>query len=214
MATVQTTLANRAKNIIVAPKAEWAVIDAEPATIGDIYRNYVFPLAAIPAVAGLIGHMLIGVSVMGTTVRLSPVTAISGAVTQYIMSLITVFVLALIIDALAPTFGGTQNRTQAFKTAAYANTAGWLAGALMILPQLAPLAALLSLYGLYLLYLGLPLLMRAPAEKALAYTVVTIIAAIVLFIIAGAIVTAAGSLLSPAMTISDATMRGATFLLG
>lgn len=210
MAATQSSLVNRARNMIVAPKPEWPVIDGEPTGIGDIYRSYVFPLAAIPAVAGLIGNMLFGVSVLGTTVRMSPVAAISGAITTYVMSLITVFVLALIIDALATTFGGTQNRTQAFKVAAYSNTAGWLAGVLMILPQLAPLAALLSFYGFYLLYLGLPLLMRSPTEKALGYTVVTILAAVVLFIIAGAIVATAGGLLSPALSITDATIGAAT----
>ena len=212
MATVQSALANRARSMIVTPKTEWPVIDGEPATIGDIYRNYVFPLAAIPAVAGLIGQMLVGVSVLGTTVTLSPVTAIGSAITQYIMSLILVFLIALIIDGLAPTFGGTKNRTQAFKVAAYANTAAWLAGVLLFLPQLAPLAGLLSLYGLYLLYLGLPLLMRAPADKALGYTVVTILAAIVLFIIAGAIATTAGRLLSPTMPIAG--MAGSAIAVG
>ena len=42
-----------------------------------------------------------------------------------------------------------------------------------------------SARGLYLLYLGLPVLMKAPAEKALGYTAVVIIAAIVLFLIVG-----------------------------
>jgi hypothetical protein len=46
---------------------------------------------------------------------------------------------------------------------------------------------LASLYGLYLLYLGLPKLMKAPKEKAFGYTAVTILCAIVLFIVVGAI---------------------------
>jgi hypothetical protein len=39
MAADQSALANRARNMIVAPKAEWPVIDAEPTGIGDIYRS-------------------------------------------------------------------------------------------------------------------------------------------------------------------------------
>jgi hypothetical protein len=46
---------------------------------------------------------------------------------------------------------------------------------------------LAGLYGLYLLYLGLPKLMKAPKEKAFGYTAVTILCAIVLFIVVGAI---------------------------
>lgn len=215
MATVQPGIADRTKNIILTPKTEWPVIDAEPATIGDIYKSYVLPLAAIPAIAGLIGDLLFGFTIFGVSVKMSPVAAIGHAITGYIMSLISVFVLAVIIDALAPTFGGTKNQVQAFKVAAYSATASWLAGVLLILPSLAPIAALLSLYGLYLLYLGLPLLMRSPPDRALGYTVVTIIAAILLFIVAGAIVSSAGRLFGPPpITVTDATLTGAVAVPG
>lgn len=201
-------LAERARKLILTPRAEWPVIDAEPATIGDIYRHHVMILAAIPAVAGLIGNMIFGYTVFGVTVRTPPATAISFAITQYIMALIAVFVLALVIDALAPSFGGTRNPIQAIKVAAYSSTAAWLAGALAIVPQLAPLGGLLGLYSLYLLYLGLPLLMRAPADKAIGYTVVTILAAIVLFAVGGAIAAMAGRMFAPAMPLADSTVSG------
>jgi hypothetical protein len=45
----------------------------------------------------------------------------------------------------------------------------------------------LGLYSLYLLYLGLPVLMKSPREKAMAYTAVVILAAIVLFMVIGVI---------------------------
>ena len=208
MAAIQQGLVDRTKNILITPKTEWPVIDAEPSSIGDIYKRYVLILAAIPVVAGLIGNLLFGYSVLGMTFKLAPITALSSAILQYLLSLASVFVLALIIDALAPTFGGTKNQVQAVKVAAYSNTAGWVAGILMILPQLAPIAGLLGLYGFYLLYLGLPLLMRAPAEKALGYTVVTVIAAILLFLVVGAIAATAGRLFTPAVPYGDVTMSG------
>jgi hypothetical protein len=215
MATVQSSLASRAKNIILTPSTEWPVIDAEPATIGGIYKAYVLPLAAIPAIARLIGNLLFGINIFGVAWRPSPVTAIGDAIASYIMSLVIVFVLAVIIDLLAPTFGGARNQTQAFKVAAYANTAGWLAGVLLVLPSLAPIAALLGLYGLYLLYLGLPLLMRSPPDKAFGYTAVAIVAAILLFIIAGAVVGAAGRLFGPPpITVTDSSMAGTVTLPG
>ncbi len=46
---------------------------------------------------------------------------------------------------------------------------------------------ILGLYSLYLLYLGLPRLMKSPAEKARGYTVVVILVAVVLFILIGAV---------------------------
>ncbi|MBO9376974.1 DUF1282 domain-containing protein [Sphingomonas histidinilytica] len=201
MASTRAGLVERAKNILVTPKTEWPVIDGEPSTIGDIYKNYVLVLAAIPAICTFIGSSLFGYSVLGVAFRVPIVTALSSAIVSYVMSLISIYVLGMIIDALAPSFGGTRNPVQAFKVAAYSNTAGWVAGILTIIPQLALIAALLSLYGFYLLYLGLPVLMKAPKEKGLAYTIVTVIAAIILFVVVGAIVGAVGSIFTPVMPV-------------
>lgn len=183
--SIPPSLVDRVKNILLTPKEEWPRIDAEPATIGGIYTGWVVPLAAIPAIAGLIGSVVFGYSLLGVTWRPSIGVAVGTALTQYILALIGVFVLGLIIDWLAPTFGGTKNSVQAFKVAAYSATASWVAGILSIVPALAAIGGLLSLYSLYLLYLGLPRLMKAPEDKALSYAVVTIIAAIVIFIVLG-----------------------------
>jgi len=40
-----------------------------------------------------------------------------------------------------------------------------------------------GLYSLYLLFVGLPRLMKAPADRAMGYTVVTIICAIVVWVL-------------------------------
>ena len=111
-------------------------------------------------------------------------TSISSAVVQYILTLVGVYVLALIIDALAPTFSGEKNLNQAFKVAAYSHTPGWIVAVVSLIPSLSPLG-ILGLYGLYLLYLGLPVLMESPKEKSLGYTVAVIIAAIVIFMVIG-----------------------------
>jgi hypothetical protein len=50
------------------------------------------------------------------------------------------------------------------------------------------LGLLAGLYGLYILYLGLPRLMRVTEDKAVGYTVVVIVAYIVLFFVFAAIV--------------------------
>lgn len=188
------SLVDRVKNILLTPKEEWPKIDAEPGTIGGIYTSYVIPLAAIPALAGLIGAVVFGYSLLGVTWRPSIGSAVGMALTQYVLALIGVFVLGLIIDWLAPTFGGTKNNVQAFKVAAYSATAAWVTGILSIIPALATIGGLLGLYSLYLLYLGLPRLMKAPEDKALSYTVVTIIAAIVIFIVLGMLARPIGGL--------------------
>lgn len=42
---------------------------------------------------------------------------------SYVLALAGVYVIALIVNALTPTFGGQKDRTQALKTVAYAYTA-------------------------------------------------------------------------------------------
>ena len=189
-------LVARARAILMTPAAEWDKIDVEPATVQGLYVGYVCLLAAIPAVAGLIGGLVFGHGAFGIVYRPSIVTAVIGAVVGYGLALAMVFILGLVVNALAPNFGGQPNQIQAFKVAAYSGTAGWVAGVLSIFPPLAPLVFLGSLYGLYLLYLGLPKLMKAPQEKALGYTVVTIIVAVLLAVVVS---TVTGALAGGAM---------------
>jgi hypothetical protein len=114
-------------------------------------------------------------------------------ITTYVLSLAGTFLVALIVDALAPTFGGQKDRVQALKVVAYAYTASWVAAIIGIVPGLGLLSALAGvIYGLYLLYLGLPFTMKCPAEKSLGYTVVTVIVAIVVSIGLGLIVRSVG----------------------
>lgn len=201
-------LVARAKAILLTPKTEWPVIAGEPATTGDLYKNYIVILAAIPAVFTFLKMSLIGVSVpFAGTVRLGIGTGLSSMVMGYVLSLATVWVMAAIIDALAPTFGGQRDGTQALKTVAYAYTASWIAGVGQILPFLAFLISLAGgIYSIYLLYLGLPHTMKCPPDKAAGYTAVSIVIAIVLNLIFAMIV---GS-----VTGMGALMRGSAFTVG
>lgn len=179
---------DRAKDILVTPKAEWEVIDAEPATIGGIYTSYVLILAAIGPIAMLIGQQVFGVGGFGITWKPSIGYSLGSAVLTYGLSLLAVYVSALVIDALAPSFGGTKDKLKAFKIAAYASTAAWVAAVFNIIPMLGILGLIGALYGLYLLYLGLPRLMRVPEDKAVGYTVVVVVVQIGIYFIVGMIV--------------------------
>lgn len=182
----QAALIARTKAILLQPGSEWEIIDAEPATIGGIYRSHVMILAAIPALCGLIGGLLIGHGAFGITVRPSIAGAVTAAVVSYGLTLAGVYLLAWVIDWLAPSFGATRDRVQAFKVAAYSGTASWVAGIFLLIPALGWLA-ILGIYGLYLLYLGLPRLMKAPQDQAAGYTIVTIVVALVMSLIVGAL---------------------------
>lgn len=175
-------IVERVKDILVQPKKEWQVIAKETATVQGIFVQYVMILAAIPVIASFIGWSLVGFA--GYRVPLA--YGVAHLVTSYVLGLASVYVLALIIDALAPQFGGEKNFIQALKVSAYSMTAAWIAGVFHIFPLMSILA-ILGLYSLFLLYLGLPMLMKSPEDKALAYTVVVIIAAIVLWVVIAAL---------------------------
>jgi hypothetical protein len=180
-------LVKRVKGILLSPQTEWQVIDAEPTTPAELYRSYIAPLAAIGPIAQIIGYSVFGITVPFVgTYRVPIGSAITSALVAYILTLAGTYVLALIIDGLAPTFSGQRSQIQALKVAAYSSTASWLAGIFALIPSLR-LLAILGLYSLYLLYVGLPIVMKSPREKAMGYTLVVILAAIVLFMIIGVI---------------------------
>ncbi|HET6281820.1 MAG TPA: Yip1 family protein [Polyangia bacterium] len=200
------TIIDRVKNICLRPKTEWEVIALEPASTGNLIGGYVAPLAAIGAVAGLIGRSLIGVTLpFAGTFRVPLVGSLVTAVFTFVMAIVGVFVLSLIINALAPSFGGEKNGTQALKVAVYSYTPAWVAGVLQILPMLSFLGLLAGLYGLYLLYLGLPRLMKCPPDKAVGYTVVIVLCAIVL----GIVISAVGGVIAGAGMYGAGAMTGA-----
>lgn len=180
----QRALVDRVREILLRPKAEWLVIDKEQADIASLYRSYVMPLAAIPPLASFLGAVLFGATAPFSTGRVSVGGALVNAILTYALSLVGVYVFAMIIDNLAPRYGGTRNLVQAFKVSAYSSTAQWVAGAFGILPVLSALT-ILGIYSLYLLYLGLPPLMKVAQERAMTYTVVSVVVAIVVSIVIG-----------------------------
>jgi hypothetical protein len=190
----------RAKAMLVSPKTEWPVVSQEPATAAGIYTGYVLILAAIPAVLGFLKMSVIGSGGFGFSYHVGLGFGITTMVVSYAMSILGVFILALIVDALAPNFGGEKNSLQALKTVAYAYTAAWIAGLGQILPFLGFLIALAGgIYSIYLLYLGLPHTMKSPPDKAGGYTAVIVLVAIVVYFVIGLVVggvTAGGMLMS------------------
>jgi hypothetical protein len=176
--------------MLLTPRAEWPVVAAEPATVGGIFSSYVLILAAVPVLVRLVSSTLLGVSVpfLGSY-RIGIGAGLTTAVLSYVLALVGVFVVALIVEALAPTFGAEKSRVQALKTVAYAYTASWVVSIIGIVPGLGLLSAIAgAVYSIYLLNMGLPFTMKCPPDKAVGYTAVTIIVAIVAAIVVNLVV--------------------------
>lgn len=175
-------VAQRARALLLSPVSEWERIAAEPATIRNLYTPYVLMLAAIGPVCALIGTAIFGYPVLGRATHVGLFSLIGSAAVSYVLNLFGVFVLALIIEAVSPFFGGVRDRIAAFKLAAYFPTAWWLSGVFNLFPPLSMLS-IVGLYSLYTLYRGLPRVMKAPQDRAVLFTIVVIIVTLIVYMI-------------------------------
>ncbi len=172
----------RAKNIIISPNKEWDIIALEKPDTGQIITSYVLLLAGAAAVAAFIGYGLIGFN-FGLLHYASVTWGIYYALNVLVGAIAGVFISALVIDALAPSFGSEKNMGRSVQLVAYSYTPAWVGGLLSIFPPIAIVGSLAGLYGFYLMYIGMPKLKKTPADKHAGYFVVSIVTLIVVYCI-------------------------------
>lgn len=173
-------ITDRAKNILLTPEKEWSVVATEPADTNKLITGYAVPLAALAALAAFIGYGLI---TTGGSVKLG----LYYAINVFLTGLVSVYVTALVIDMLAPSFDAEKNFGRSLQLVTYSFTPIWIGGLLTLFPPLAIVGLLVGLYGLYLMYIGLAKLKSAPADKVTGYFVVSILVTIVVYIVIGII---------------------------
>lgn len=163
-------LIDRIKGMLLAPRAEWTKVAAEPATVQSIYTGWIMILGLIGPIAVL---LFMGVLAGGF--------GVTTAIASYVNTLVGVAIVALIADLIAPTFGGTRDYVAALKLVAYSATAVWVAQIGLIVPILGMFIALAgAIYSVYLLFLGAPVLNKCSGDKAVVYTIVLLLCAIVI----------------------------------
>ena len=91
------SMIDRVKNILMSPKTEWPTIAGEATTTQQLYTGYIMILAAIGPIAMLLHSTLTGVV---------------AAIITYLLSLVMLYIVALIVDVLAPTFGEGKGRAR------------------------------------------------------------------------------------------------------
>src|ERR1043166_5582391 len=129
------TIVERVQKICLSPATEWPVIAEEHTSTGTLISGYVIPLAAIGAVAAFIGGSLVGQTLpfIGTF-RVPLATGLVVAIFTICMAVVSVFIVSIIINALAPSFGAQKDSAQAMKVAVYSFTPAWVAGVFQIIP--------------------------------------------------------------------------------
>lgn len=183
-------LVDRAKNILFSPAKEWEVIKAEETTVKDLLMKYAVPLATIPALAGLIGFTVFGISWGFGSYSLPFSLSIKWAIITYILSLVGVFIIVFIMDLLAPNFGSSKDMVSCMKVVVYSFTASWVGGIFNLFPSLSIIGALAGIYSLVLMYQGMKIVKQVSQEKIVGYFISVIIAAIVVYVVTGLIVNA------------------------
>jgi len=201
-------IVGRAKAILVSPNTEWPVIAGETESVQGVFTRYVVPLAAIGPICAFIGGQVFGIGVLGFRYHPTLFGGLATAITTYVMSLLSIFLISWVANFLADKFGGKQDFTRAFRLCAYAMTAGWIAGVFNILTSLSLLVLLASLYGIYLFYLGATPMMAVPKDKAVGYTAVTIVGVIVIGIIIAAVTAPIAAVFAPAAVIGANDTNG------
>jgi len=170
------------------PKQEWRQIRDEETTIPNILIGYVAPLAAIPPICDLIGS-----SLFNHLLQVEPGQAIIRAVITWIVSVALVGFLGILINVIASNFDAEQNDLAAQKIAAYSMTPAFLSGVFSLLPWLWWVSLFALAAMVFLMYRGLPILMKAPEDRALGYaatvTIAAMAAGIVLFSLSSCITT-------------------------
>ena len=170
----------RAKGLLTQPVQEWGTIAAEPLDTAALFKSYVIPLSGAAALAGMLGTMLVGGGLLAS---------VGGAVVGFALGLVGIFVLAKILEILAPRFGGPADPAAALKLAAYAPTASWVGGLCMIIPFIGWIAALAGgLYSLFLFYVGTPTVMRIPKDRVMGFAISVVLVAVAVNIVIGGVV--------------------------
>lgn len=193
----------RVRNILLEPGSEWPKIAGEDSSVQSIIQTYLIWLLGLAAVVSFLSMAVIGVGGFFATIRFGLFASLGQALVGAIASLLTIYLMSLLVNALAPSFGGSKNPTSAFKLVAYASTAALLGSVLTIVPWIGWLLGFAAgLYSIFLIYKGLPVLMQAPREKSMLFTLVLIVAGVVLSVVIGSV----SAMFSPAMNSSALTI--------
>ncbi|MBS1486981.1 MAG: YIP1 family protein [Bacteroidetes bacterium] len=172
---------DRAKNILLTPKTEWVTIANEPATLSSLLTSYVLVLAAIPAVASVVGATVLGMGVGSRFVIVSALIA-------YIMAVASYVITAYVADMLASTFKSEKNLDKSAQLVAYSATASWVASVLSIIPFIGWIGSIAGgIYAIYLLYLGVGPVKKTPEDQRIIYVVVIIVVLVVASLVLGSV---------------------------
>jgi hypothetical protein len=170
----------RVKNILLNPVAEWEVIKQETTGKNVLLLNYALPFIVLIGVCIFLGNIIFHMRYFSFTGSL-----LSALVTM-ISAFAAIYISAIVINELAPSFGTQKNSEAAFKLVIYSFTAYFIAAAASSLLSITGIRMILSLCGLYsfyLLYIGMKPIMGTPEDKHAGYFLVSLLVIIAVYVV-------------------------------
>jgi hypothetical protein len=190
-----------ALRLALKPGTEFPIIASERESIEAVVTRWVAPLLLVMLATKVLSAWIFGLdidaTVHGRTASLNVpfqlTEAILLALPLLVQSIVMVFVTALVIDALAPWFGGTRDLVQAVRTAAYVATPAWLVGIIgpawemgvfRVQPPRGITMFVGAIWGIWLLLRALPPMMKVSNGKSWSYTAVIVVVMALLWLFA------------------------------
>jgi hypothetical protein len=189
----------RAFRMLVAPGRTFEAIAAEPADTEGLFRRYVAPLAAIPAVASVAGPLKFGFNIANVEVVMSPLGLLLSAVVGYALTFVALLVAAFVVDIVAGWFDAPPlEKGRALELVSYAATATWVAGIAELYPSVGLAVGILAwVYCLYTLYVGLTPMLGVPDDRRLYAFALILIALVAIWAGRGMLMTTAAAFGGP-----------------
>ncbi len=159
----------RSINIIVKPAEEWKVIEQENANKNTALFGYALPYIILVSIAALIGCLIFNSFFYSMTYTV--ITTLFA----FIIPFAGIIISAIIINAIAPSFGSTKNIDNAFKLVIYSYTATFIVS---IATGLLPVLFFVSVaagYSFYIMFFGITPMMKTPDDKKVSYFIVSIL---------------------------------------
>lgn len=181
----------RIKNIISKPDSEWNSIANEKGDFKQVLNNYALPLILLVSVARFLGLSKFGINLSFYSILYAGV--------DFLSLYFGIYLAALIIKEIAPSFQSHNDKTIAFKIIVYSSTPIFVASFISNLAPSLFFVNLFYIYTLYLLWTGIGPLMNTAERNKMSFIIIIVI---VLFASTVAIDKILTSLLPVAGTIS------------
>ena len=155
----------RVIDLMTSPRNTWYHIQEEREDGRNLILHYSAVLAAAYIALGFLGKIIF---LPGFSFHFFYSLAALGIMVG------ALFLLGVLTNLLAPSFGTIRNEEAAFRLIAYASTGIWVVGMLTVIPRLHPLAFVGGfVYTAILFYEGCQVVMGTPREKAWQFTLAT-----------------------------------------